>query len=34
MGLIILCFILPFSESTAVYIPEGTIKYDYTVDLE
>lgn len=27
-------FLLPFSESTAVYVPEGTIKYDYNVDLE
>ncbi len=27
-------FLLPFSESTAVYVPEGTIKYNYNVDLE
>ena len=27
-------FLLPFSESTTVYVPEGTIKYDYNVDLE
>lgn len=27
-------FLLPFSESTAVYVPEGTIKYNYNIDLE
>lgn len=27
-------FLLPFSESTSVYVPEGTIKYNYNVDLE
>lgn len=27
-------FLLPFKESTAVYVPEGTIKYEYNVNLE
>ena len=27
-------FFLSFSKSTSVYVPEGTIKYDYNVDLE
>lgn len=27
-------FLLPFSESTSVYVPEGTIKYNYNIDLE
>lgn len=27
-------FFLPFKTSTSVYIPEGTIKYNYNIDLE